>query len=140
VKVYAQARIDEKFNVDLTAGGVLSFEDGIQALFDCGFETPGEEFYEIIGTAGKLKVNYPYRPDKNPNGIGAVTLEKPGEDPVVFKVPGEQYKLEVEHFSKCVLEGSEPRYAGGETLKNMRVIDACLRSIRSGQAVSLGGR
>lgn len=45
------------------------------------------------------------------------------------QVLGHQYILEVEYFSQCVLNGEIPREMMEDTIKNMKVIEACFKSI-----------
>jgi predicted dehydrogenase len=50
----------------------------------------------------------------------------------------DEYRLEVEDFSRCVLEGRQPEVVSHEdTLWNMRTIDALYASAREGRAVRL---
>ncbi|HET7578079.1 MAG TPA: Gfo/Idh/MocA family oxidoreductase [Bacillales bacterium] len=137
IKAYARAHIDPKFEVDLTATGVLTFENGIQALFDCSFETVPGEHYEVIGDKGSIRVQGPYRPDKNEDGKGRIIILDANGETREERVSGDSYTLQVEHFSQCVLDGSEPAYSGEQTLQNMKVIDACYQSIHTGEAVVL---
>lgn len=131
-EAYARAHMSEG-GVDLTTAGVLSFENGVQAAFDCSFETAPRESYEIVGTEGTIKVNGPFRPDKNEDGKGHVIVQRSEGNRREESVEGDAYRAQVEHFSKCVIDESETLYPAEETLRNMKVIDACLASIRSGK-------
>ncbi|HET7627596.1 MAG TPA: Gfo/Idh/MocA family oxidoreductase [Bacillales bacterium] len=130
--VYAQARIDGRFGVDMTTSGLLTFANGVQAAFDCSFEAPDEEFYEVVGSEGRIYVERPFRPDKTDDGNGRIVVN--GETHVI---EGDAYKAQVEHFSRCVLEQTEPVHPGAETVRNMQVIDACREAMRTGNAVSV---
>ncbi|WP_306453838.1 Gfo/Idh/MocA family oxidoreductase [Bacillus sp. 7884-1] len=52
-------------------------------------------------------------------------------------VDGDQYKLQIDHFSQAIREESQPAYSAENTLKNMRVIDACYKSVESRRAVGV---
>ncbi|HET7268125.1 MAG TPA: Gfo/Idh/MocA family oxidoreductase [Oleiagrimonas sp.] len=136
--VYARAHADPDSGVDLTTTGMLSFDHGLQASFDCSFETVPGEFFEVIGDKGRIHVQRPYRPDKNEDGQGRIVVTMADGESRVERIAGDSYVLQVEHFSQCVLDHSAPTYFGQATVRNMKVIDACRQSIRSGQAVPLG--
>ncbi|HEX7066411.1 MAG TPA: Gfo/Idh/MocA family oxidoreductase [Bacillales bacterium] len=137
-KVYAQAHLDAEFdNVDMTTAGMLSFEKDIQLLFDCSFESFPQENYQVIGEKGNIQVTHPFRPDKNKDGKARIYITTEDGEKREESIPGEAYALQVEHFSQCVLDGTEPVYSGEQTIQNMKVIDACYESIRSGETVEL---
>ena len=48
-----------------------------------------------------------------------------------------QYVRMFEHFSRCLLEGSAPRYGPDDAIRQMKVVDAVRRSILSGRAESV---
>lgn len=123
VEVHAHAEIDSDTQVDVSTFVYLKLENGIPAVIDCSFEMIGRNEYEIIGTKGTIKVPYAFRPDFN-GGIGHVVVTK-GNEKRVEKIAGDIYRLEVEHFSKAILEDLEPLNTLQSTIQNMRVIDAC---------------
>ena len=47
------------------------------------------------------------------------------------------FRLMAEHFGDAVLGRAPLRYPAGDALGNMRAIDACFESIRTGQAVAI---
>ncbi|MFT4416284.1 Gfo/Idh/MocA family protein [Fredinandcohnia humi] len=129
VAVTAAARIHPTHDVDMTAAGVLTFESGVMAAFDCSFEQLFKEKYEVVGTKGSILVKRAYRPDKHGgNGVIEVETETGQREEVI---QGDQYKLQVEHFADCVLTNSQPIYSEEETIKNMRVIEQLLEDVRS---------
>ncbi|MRH41954.1 gfo/Idh/MocA family oxidoreductase [Aquibacillus halophilus] len=137
VKVYASAKTDPKYKVDTTVAGVLSFENGVEALFDCSFEATFRNLYEVLGSTGKIEVNSAYRPDTSENGEGVIRVTKDNGEVEEFSVAGDQYKLQVEHFSECVLENKEPSYSNEKITNNMKVIDACFKAIETGNSVRI---
>lgn len=137
IQAYAQANKDPKYKVDMTTSGLLTFPGAVQALFDCSFETSAQEHYEVIGDKGTIRVQGPFRPDKNSDGKGRIVVTTENGETKEERVAGEAYILQVEHFSRCVLDGTAPKYSGEQTLRNMKVIDACYQSIRTGEAVKL---
>ncbi|HEU5139237.1 MAG TPA: Gfo/Idh/MocA family oxidoreductase [Bacillales bacterium] len=137
-RVYAQAHLDADFDhVDMTTTGMLSFEKDVQLLFDCSFESFPQENYQVIGEKGSIEVVRPFRPDKNEDGKAHIYITSEDGTTREEPIPGDAYTLQVEHFSQCVLDGAEPSYSGVQTIRNMRVIDACYESIRTGEVVEL---
>lgn len=134
-EVSVRATIDEKFGVDTSAFAYLKLENGIQATFDCSFEMTFRSEYEIVGTKGLIRVPRAFRPDNN-GGEGIVQVHIDGEMREE-KIVGDIYKSEVELFSDAILKNIDPPYSGEKALKNMRVIDACYESIKTGQPVKM---
>src|SRR5690606_38996533 len=128
VEVKATASIHPTHDVDITAAGTLKFASGVIANFDCSFEQPFKEHYEVVGTKGSIFVKHAFRPDnQGGNGMVIVNTDVGQREETV---QGDQYKLQVEHFAACVLSGNQPLYSASETVKNMRVIEQALDAIR----------
>ncbi|WP_153720949.1 Gfo/Idh/MocA family protein [Sporosarcina cascadiensis] len=124
-----------KAGVDISTVGYLKMKSGITALFDCSFDMVARNEYEIVGMKGTIKVPYAYRPDRN-GGVGELIITT-GDTARKEKTFGDIYKLEVEHFSDAILNDLQPRITGESTVKNMKVIEACYRSIDTGQPVKI---
>ncbi|GAB7387009.1 Gfo/Idh/MocA family oxidoreductase [Bacillaceae bacterium] len=137
-KIYAEAVIDPDHQVDVSVAGVCELANGVKGVFDCSFDMALRNKYEIVGTKGVIEVPGAFRPDfLFPDGSGLIRVTDAEGRTREERISGRQYTLEVEHFSQCVLEGKEPAYTGESSLCNMRAIDACYESIRSGKAVEL---
>ncbi|PSL40130.1 putative dehydrogenase [Planomicrobium soli] len=137
VEVQAYAEMDSEAQVDLSAYSFLKLENGAKAVLDCSFDMVDRNEYEVVGTKGSIKVPFAFRPDHN-GGLGHVIVQT-GMFKREEKVYGDIYRMEVEHFSKAVLENLDPIYSGASTVQNMRVIDACYESIRTGERVKVKG-
>lgn len=128
-EVCATARWTDR-GVDDELTGVLRFEGGLTAHFDCSLTMERSEFYEAAGTDGHLRVESAFLP-----GTGDVVVEEHrGRDGVTEHPVGgaDEYRLMVEHFASAVLDGTSLRYDAREAAANMRVIEALYRSARSG--------
>lgn len=120
---------------DITTSGVLDFGDGKFAHFDFSFERARRCEYEIIGTQGGIKCH--------------VVWQLPGDVPVIswWTEDGRQceerlpaanhFRLEVEHFSDCVLNGKEPALSLEDARDNCRTIVAALQSAAEGRVVKI---
>jgi D-xylose 1-dehydrogenase (NADP+, D-xylono-1,5-lactone-forming) len=131
VTVKAFAELDPQTGIDLSAIVYMKLENGINCVFDCSFDMSFRQEYEIVGTKGRITVPHAYRPDV----VGHDTVIHIGGRSEI--VPGDQYKLQIDHFSKAILEDFQPSFSVENTLQNMRVIDACYESIEKGQEITL---
>jgi D-xylose 1-dehydrogenase (NADP+, D-xylono-1,5-lactone-forming) len=123
--VYACGEIDAEYRVDMRMSGVLEFAKG-SALVDCAFNLPFRTSLEIVGESGTIVMPKPWQPDPE------ATVILNGE---ALKLPEEnQYIKEFEHFSRCLIDGTPPRFGAEDAVRQMSVLDSVLRSIRSGQA------
>ena len=122
--------IQSASGVDEMLAGSMRFANGVIASFQCGLNTHRREACEIGGTEGYLKLNEAFLPGK-----GDVVIEehRGGDAPVMHTIAGvDEYQCMVEHFSDCILNGTEPRYSAEEAARNMRVIQALYASVRAG--------
>jgi D-xylose 1-dehydrogenase (NADP+, D-xylono-1,5-lactone-forming) len=131
VTVKAFAELDPQTGIDLSAIVYMKLENGINCVFDCSFDMSFRQEYEIVGTKGRITVPHAYRPDV----VGHDTVIHIGGRSEI--VAGDQYKLQIDHFSKAILEDFQPSFSVENTLQNMRVIDACYESIEKGQEITL---
>lgn len=121
--------------VDTTTGGVLRFPNNVFATFDCSFDATLRNEYDVVGTKGTIRVPFAYRPDLNAgNGVIRVYWE---DKVTEFTINGDQYLLEVEHFSDCILNGRTPVYTGEDTLGNLQVIQAVYDSLKNRTEVKI---
>lgn len=137
VEAFVSGKIHPAFEVDTTATGILTFANGVTASFDSSFEEPMCDKYEISGTKGRLLVPSAFRPDRPEIGEGKIIIETENGDLREEIFPENQYVLQVEHFSDCILQGVAPNYPGEETVKNVRVIEACYKSLLNGSKVMI---
>lgn len=129
VKVQAIAELDEATGIDLTSTVYMKMDNGVKAMFDCSFDMINRNEYEVIGTEGKIKVPFAFRPDIN-GGIGKVIIQNNGMTREE-KIYGDIYRMEIEQFSRAILDGGEPAITTESTLKNMAVLDKCYESIQN---------
>jgi len=120
---------------DISTSGVLDYGDGKFAQFDFSFERARRCEYEIIGTQGGIKCH--------------VVWQLPGDVPVISwwhedgrsgeeRLPASNhFRLEVEHFSDCVLRGKQPALSLADARENCQVIVAALQSAATGRRVEI---
>ena len=134
VAVTAMSRYVES-GADITSSGIIDFGAGKYAHFDFSFERARRCEYEVIGTKG---------------GIVCHTVwQLPGDVPVISwwtedgrqceeRLPADNhFRLEIEHFSDCVLNGNAPALSLEDAKTNCQIIVAALQSAASGRVVKL---
>ncbi|SDN25833.1 Gfo/Idh/MocA family protein [Bacillus sp. OK048] len=136
VEVQVQANMDSDYQVDTSAFGYMQMDNGVRAHFDCSFDMGFRAEYEVIGTEGQIKVPRAFRPD-NHGGEGLIIVQKEGVTREE-RITADIYRSEVEHISKVILEDGEPSYTGENAIQNMRVIEACYQSVKTGTIIQLG--
>jgi len=129
------AKKDDLSGVDMSSIIYMTLENGIPALVDCSFEMAFRNEYEIVGTKGRIQVPKAFRPDVD-GEKGKIIIYS--ESIIRTEEPaGDQYRNQIEHFSQAIIEDFTPSYSVENTLKNMRVLDACIKSIESKDIVKL---
>ncbi|MCG6957724.1 MAG: gfo/Idh/MocA family oxidoreductase, partial [Gemmatimonadetes bacterium] len=129
--VTAQARANwAPTGVDAELTGVLVFEHGVTAHFDCALTMERSEFYEVAGTEAWVRVADAFLP-----GTGEATIhEQRGRAAErIHRVPGaDEYRIMVERFAESVLNDTPVPHPAEEAARNMRAIEALYRSAREG--------
>lgn len=128
-RVYAQGHVGA-YGVDEQLGAVLDFGGGRMALIDCGVMLPGRQEYEVVGTKGRLGVPTAFLPG---TADAEIHVWK-GTDSNVVTIPGmDEYQGMVERFGDALLAGAPPPLPPVDAVRNLRVIEALLGSLRSGR-------
>jgi predicted dehydrogenase len=120
---------------DITTSGVLDYGDGRHLHFDFSFERARRSEYEVIGTKGGIKCH--------------TVWQLPGDVPVIswwtedgWNVteqlpPANHFRLQIEHFSDCVLNGRPPALSLADAKLNCTAINAAMQSAAEGRTISL---
>ncbi len=121
-------------NVDMMASGLVEFEGGIALTFDCGMWANFRQTFEIVGTDGRIDI---------PNAFVAN-----GED-AAFKVTNKNgtrevqpeivntYARQVDDLARAVWKEQAPVFPADDAVRNMALIEACLKSARTKARVEL---
>ena len=134
VSVFAAARIDPATGVDMTTAVLLEFPGGRFAQCDSSFESQFQSRLLAVGTEGTLALDRAFSAKEFDTAIETVR----GDSTEAVRIPrANMFTLMVEHFGDAVLGKTPLRYPAGDALDNMRVIDACFESIRTGRAVEI---
>ncbi len=126
----ATATFDPQTEIDTNMGILLSFPGGLTSLIDCGILTASRNLYEVIGASGKIAVETPFG---NGNRSRKWSLYDTWGNVVDEAVlTANQFDVQMESVSRCLLEDKPLPISLDESLANMRVLDACDESARRG--------
>lgn len=128
-RVIGRLQIDPDLRVDTSAVGILEFADGV-GMISCWFGADGQGTYTIVGTDGTIEV-----PRGIILGLGTrvsegliVIMDADGKRREELLEPGDHYRDMVDAFSEALLNGQPVPLPPGDSLKNMKVLEALARS------------
>lgn len=131
VKIHATADFSEQ-NIDLVTSAHLEYEDNVRATISCGMvlakgASTRYDRFEIQGTKGAIHAKKFFY---NAEGVLSYEVEiYKGESEIKeIEVP-DNYQLEMEQFSLCVLGEAVPAVTKDFSLANARTIDKILEAI-----------
>lgn len=134
VRVIASIDRDPEFGTDRLTSALLEFERG-QSAFTCSTQLVPYQRTQVLGTRGRIEVEIPVNapPDRpcqvffddgrDAFGTGVETRS--------FAVC-DQYTLQADEISRAIRERGAAPIPLEDSVANMRVIDALVRSARSG--------
>jgi predicted dehydrogenase len=126
---------DPDYGTDILTSAVLEFPSG-HCVFTCGTQIVPCQSMQFLGTKGRIEMEIPYNaPPARPaririddgsdiTGVNVVTEEF---------APCDQYTVQGDAFARAILESGQPPVPLEDSLRNMAVIDAVLRSVESGK-------
>jgi xylose dehydrogenase (NAD/NADP) len=117
-QVLGESGVDESFQ------GMLRFENGVRADFDCGFRSETRSWIEIVGDEGSLTIPNAFKPNRRET----LTLTHRGSSQAVHIEGEELYRGEVEDMADAILEGKPPRVSLKDSRGNVAAIIALLQS------------
>ncbi|OIQ81549.1 1,5-anhydro-D-fructose reductase [mine drainage metagenome] len=118
---------------DIATSGMLDFGDGKRGHFDISFECARRSQYEITGTAGTVKCHTVWQlPGDVPVISWSLDDGRRGEEQLLA---ANHFRLEIEHFSDCVLSGKPPLLTLDSARTNCRTINAVLKSAAAGRVI-----
>ena len=125
--------VDASLGVDRLASGMLRFARG-QATFTCSGQLVPHQRMQVFGTTGRIDVEIPFNaPADRPARIrvdDGRTLGGAGE--VIEFPPVNQYALQADRFAEAVRGTGAVPVPLEDSIGNMAVLDALVRSAESG--------
>jgi len=131
---FAMAKLNDN-SADLSLAGQFGYSDGRFAQFEISFEHARRSVYEIIGTLGGIRCHQVWQPaDENP----VITWWTEAGQKEMLELPmADQFVLEIEHFSDCVLHQKAPLLTLEDAKSNCRAMEAALQSVREQRLIKL---
>jgi xylose dehydrogenase (NAD/NADP) len=127
---WAAMKWSERFDVDMSGTAMLDFGDGLKGTLGWGFETSFASAPSVSGSKGILVAPYGWRA---PEGQPALLLTVEGKVQELKIAHQSDYMGEVQDLSEAIRGLHKPVYVDEPLEANMRVIDACYKSYRSGK-------
>ena len=124
--VQASAQFSEK-KIDLFTSALLQYDDGTVANLDCGMLLPTGVLYRfhLHGTLGEIVSPVAF----NQRGVIPYTVIRDGLAETKTVDAPNNYMLEAEQLSRCILTGEKPHVSKDFSLQVARVTDRILESI-----------
>ena len=127
------ARFDEN-GVDRTFIGALRFPSGLVAHFESGFEAPGRERVEIVGSEATLVIDHPFLPA--PDGPSpTMTILRDGASESVAVDSADDYRAEVDDLQAAILDGTRPHVDLAFSRGGIATLEALDRSARASAGI-----
>ena len=119
--------------IDLEFAGMLRFRDGSVAQFDSGFVGPFRAEMAVIGTAGTLRIERPFRTDAMSRlllTVGDTTepLPFPADTP---------FAGQIADMEAAALDGRPPHIPLAESRRTVATITALYQSARTARPIQL---
>lgn len=133
-RVFGTVEVDSQLQTDRIASGILDFTNGT-STFTCSTQLMPYQRVNILGTEGRIEIEIPFNapPDKE-TVIWHHSKSGPGK--IVFN-PVDQYTLQGDVFSKCILDDTPVPFAIEDAVNNMKVIEAIFQSSKEGRWITL---
>lgn len=117
----------------------LRYPSGVIAHCECGFGHARSERFRAVGSKGYVEMDpaFGYRGQRlflmeQGEGQGG------GRKSELRLEPVNQFAAEMDHFSGCVLNGTQPRTPGEMGLADMRIVEAIAEATRTGRPARVG--
>ncbi len=128
-KVVSLINRDRAFKTDILSSGILDFGEG-HSVFTVGTQTFPYQTVDIIGSAGKIHIEIPFNTYTDiPSTISVTTSV--GTRKITLG-PADHYELQFDRFSEAIRKDMSSPIPPMDALNNMKVLDALLRSEKSG--------
>lgn len=125
---------DDRFSqVPEMWSAILRFPKDRLASFTCSFGASTSGHYEVVGTKGSLRLYNAYEYAFPMQMVLTIDEKKQKRD-----FPKcDQFGAEIEYFSNCILQDTQPEPSGLEGLADVRIIEALIHSANLREAVRI---
>jgi predicted dehydrogenase len=124
---------ESKTGVDVLTSAMLDFKSG-QSLFTCGTRMAPHQRVEILGASGRIEIKVPFGapPDRPTRILVSEGLDLFDPVEVLEFAPCNQFTIQGDLFSRAIREGGEQELPLEDSVNNMAVIEAVIRSAEGG--------
>jgi predicted dehydrogenase len=134
MKVIGLMESDPDMHIDRLTSGIMQFPS-VQSSFVCSTQLVPHQRMNFFGTKGRIEIEIPFSaPPDRPCRILIDDGDLLGRNREEVEFPVcDQFTVQGDLFSKAVREDSQPPVSLEDSVKNMSVIDAFVRSANSGR-------
>ncbi len=133
--VFAQSKYHPDHSAEAETRAILTFPNDRVAIFDSSFLLTGRREYEVVGDKGRITAFHTYNPGR---GVDVrIEIERDGEKKLERIEAENEYRLEIDHLSTCILRNERPIITREDSIGNLRVLDALRESARVGAPVEI---
>lgn len=124
----------EHDDVDMMASGIVEFADSVALTFDCGMWADHRQQLEILGSEGRIVLPLAF----TAHGEDAkILLIKNGKEQVIVTEAVNPYVNQMDHFARAVAGEKVLPLQPDDSVRNMALVEACLRSAAEKRRVEL---
>jgi len=120
---------DPRFNTDRLSSGILDFGRGT-STFTCSTQLVPYQRVNIFGTTGRIEIEIPF--NAPPDKPCKVWYQNGDEIEEILFDSCDQYTLQGDAFSQAILNNTNVPTPIEDAVANMKVIEAIIRSSKSG--------
>ncbi len=133
-EAFASAVYHPDHSAEAQLEGVLEFPDGKKAIIDSSFLLSLRRKYEIVSEKGSIRATKAYYSEGED-----VTIEiYKGDTEEVETIEGvNEYRLEVDSFTRAVKNGKNPEITREDSVGNMRTINSLYKSASKNETVEV---
>lgn len=110
---------DPGFGTDRLTSGMLKFNNG-RSLFTCATQCHKHQYVKIIGTEGKIEIEWPFTPETDEPTI--LQLDTDDSTRTITFEPCNHYTIQGDQFARAILENREVPVPLEDAVANMVVI------------------
>ncbi len=129
LRVLGIVEYDPRFHTDRLASAILDFGSGTSA-FTCSTQLAPYQRVNIFGTTGRVEIEIPF--NAPPDRPCRLWHQHGSETELIEFEICDQYTIQGDLFARAILEDTDVPTPLTDAVANMRVIEAILRSGKSG--------